>query len=167
MESVQIGVSSTQLPGLWSWRGKASICQDRPGSLLTSYKLRKYSALETLFLQYVFPSTGSLKRMEAFGSHFFVRQCTKSPNHVFFPNHNFSPTSSPYDYLSLSPLFLSLSFYTHTHTHTNTYFAFHFIIEHSISDNATNFEKIFYLFIFRNTPTIKHKQNSQNNKTNM
>ena len=118
MESVQIGVSSTQLPGLWSWRGKASICQGRPGSLLTSYKLRKYSALETLFLQYVFPSTGSLKRMEAFGSHFFVRQCTKSPNHVFFPNHNFSPTSSPYDYLSLSPLFLSLSFYTQAHTHT-------------------------------------------------
>ena len=109
--------------------------------------------LKLSFYSMFFPSTGSLKRMEAFGSHAFVRQCIKSPNHIIV---SLLLSLLMTIYLSLSPLFLSLSLHTHTHTH----FAFHFIIGHSISDNETNFEKIFYLFIFRNTPTIKNKQNS-------
>ena len=111
-----MGVSSTQLPGLRSCHRKASICQGRPGSLLTRYKLRKYSALETLFLQYVF----SFYRLSKENGSIWITRFCQTMHKISKSYNCFSPTFSPYDYLSVSLSSLSLSLSTHTHTHTHT-----------------------------------------------
>ena len=64
---------------------------------------------------FFFPFTGSLKRMEAFGLHAFIRQCAKFPNHIIVS----LPLSLPVT-ICLSLLSFSLSLSTHTHTHTHT-----------------------------------------------